>query len=195
MRRTMRGQSLVLGTLLLGVGASYVAAQRTGAEPDAARKSPAADALVERMMSFDTNGDGKLAREEVTDDRLQRLFQRADSDGDGTVPKAELAALAAREAANDRDGAPGSGPRGFGPPPGGPMPGAGVGQVLPVPLQERLGLTSDQRARVEALQKEVDEKLGAILNEQQKAELAQLRSRGPRPFGPPRGGPAGRPPQ
>ena len=73
-----------------------------------------ADGLVARMMAFDKDGDGKLTKSEVTDERLHRLFDRADADKDGTVTKAELAALEAKESASFRGG-----PGGFGPP-GGP---------------------------------------------------------------------------
>ena len=38
------------------------------------------DNTVDRMMGFDRDKDGKLTRAEVTDDRLLRLFDRADLD-------------------------------------------------------------------------------------------------------------------
>src|SRR5690242_15603443 len=52
--------------------------------------------IVTRMMAHDTNKDGKLTKDEITDDRLQRLFDRADVNKDGVVTKEELTALAAR---------------------------------------------------------------------------------------------------
>ena len=78
-----------------------------------------ADDLVARMMAFDQDKDGKLTRAEVTDERLVRLFDRADADKDGIVTKDELTALAAREAgrataAVRRLGGPGGGPGGPG---------------------------------------------------------------------------------
>ena len=104
-----------------------------------------ADALVARMMAFDKNGDGKLTKSEVTDERLHRLFDRADADKDGTVTKAELTALATKDAANFAGpsgfGPPG-GPGGFGPPggPGGPMMGPPrPGEILPAFMQRRPG--------------------------------------------------------
>ena len=46
-------------------------------------KAAGADDLVARMMAFDENKDGKLTRTEVTDERLHRLFDRADTDRTG----------------------------------------------------------------------------------------------------------------
>src|SRR4249919_3977597 len=50
--------------------------------------------IVTRMMAFDKNKDGKLTKNEVTDSRLHRLFDRADKNKDGVVTKEELIALA-----------------------------------------------------------------------------------------------------
>src|SRR5262249_28390217 len=52
--------------------------------------------IVVRMMAFDKNKDGKLTKDEVTDERLHRLFDRADTNKDGVVTKEELIALAAQ---------------------------------------------------------------------------------------------------
>src|SRR3954452_11313752 len=108
--------------------------------------------LVTRMMAFDRNKDGKLVKDEVTDARLHRLFDRADSNKDGVVTREELSALAARLEAEfgpggerggpggfggGRRGGPGRGPGGFGGP---PRPG----QVLSPFLRERLNLTPEQ---------------------------------------------------
>jgi EF hand len=148
------------------------------------------DDTMARMMEFDANKDGKLTREEVTDERLIRLFDRADANKDGTVTTAELTALVAAEPA--RRGGPGGfgrggfGPGGFGPPGGGP-PGGGFrpGEVLPRMFQSRLNLSAEQKAQIEALQKDVDAALAKILNDEQKRQWTEMRSRGP-------GGPGGR---
>src|SRR5207248_6635492 len=92
--------------------------------------------IVSRMMSFDKNKDGKLTRDEITDTRLLRLFDRADADKDGVVTKEELTALATALAAEQppNRGGPGGG---FGP--GGPGgrgpggPGGGGGPPQPGP--------------------------------------------------------------
>jgi hypothetical protein len=156
------------------------------------------------MMQFDKDKDGKLAEAEVTDARLSRLFSRADANQDGIVTKEELATLAAKEAASERDGPPGFGPPGIGPPGGGPggfmMAPPRPGEILPSMVQQRLRLTDEQKGQVEALQKEVDTKIEAILSAEQMKQLKEMRQRGPGGFGPPgrpgsggggRGGPGG----
>jgi hypothetical protein len=177
------------------------------AQPPGASQGPRSKAddvtdLVTKMMAFDANKDGKLTRAEVTDERLHRLFDRADADKDGTVTKADLTALGEKEYVEARGGPgfgpPGGGP-GFGPPgaPGGFMMGfPRPGEILPRMLQQRLQLTAEQRTSLEALQKEVDAKLEKILNDEQRQQLKEMRERGPGGFGPPgRGGrPGGGPP-
>ena len=208
-------------SLFVAVGASLIAAGNLLAQsPDFAggrgRRGggDVVAASVTRMMSFDADGDGKLAKSEVTDPRLVSLFDRADADKDGTVTKDELTALFTREA-SARFGGPGEGPPGrpggrsggpprdgnppdagptgesrdgFAPPPGPPRPG----EVLPRFLQDELQLTSRQRDQLEKLQSDVDERLAKILTEKQFAQLAEMRQRGPgrRPAdGPPPGEP------
>ena len=175
---------------------------------------PGGDAasIVDRMMSFDANHDGKLAKEEVTDERLQRLFERADADKDGVVTKEELTTLAgqiqAERQQNGAGGPGGGGPGGRGGPGGGGFGGRGggpggmpqPGQVLPDRMRGMLNLTAEQRTQLDELQKEVDAKLAKILTDDQKKQLEQLRQRGPRqggggggrgPGGPGGGGPGG----
>jgi hypothetical protein len=186
------------GILLVTIGGLLVAATATVAQPPPGRpggRGPGgaaddADPFVARMMRFDENQDGKLTRNELTEPRLQALFDRADADKDGTVTKDELTALFAREAPGPGPGGPG-GPGGFG---GGPF-GRGMGgpprpgEVLPMPVQERLGLSEVQKEQVAALQKEVEARLDRILTADQKEQLKEMRNRGPGGFGPPPGGP------
>lgn len=54
----------------------------------------------------------------------------------------------------------------------------GVGLVLPPPLQERLGLTPEQREKVGKLQKETEAKLREILNDEQNRKLDELKKGG-----------------
>jgi EF hand len=180
--------------------------------------------LVVRMMAFDKKKDGKLTKDEVTDERLQRLFDRADANKDGVVTKEELMTLAAKMDAEQGErgsrgqrgpggpppGGPGDrGPGGpppgdggpDGPPPGGPEgrrgPPPRPGQILPTFVQEALKLTASQKKQLDELQKEVDAKLGKILTEEQKTQLKEMRpGRGPGGPGGPGGqdGPGGPPP-
>ena len=165
--------------------------------------APSVDRIVARMMAFDKNKDGKLTRDEITDPRLLRLFDRADANHDGVVTKEELTDLAKKMVAESGSrgggfGGPGSpdsgdGPGGFGPPggfnPGGPRRGGPPqpGQVLSPGLQDMLQLTADQKKQVAALQKEVDGKLAEILTDAQKKQLKSMQTR--------RGGPPMPPPE
>jgi hypothetical protein len=195
---------ILTGGILLA--ASLGLAQRQGPGRDQGPRSADGDEdLVVRMMAFDEDKDGKLTKVEITDARLHRLFDRADANKDGIVTREELASLAVKEHSDESSGGPpgfgggppGFGPRGGGPPGGGPpsgfMGGGRPGEILPRMLQERLRLTAEQKSDLEALQKEVDGKLDKILSAEQKAQLKQMRDRGPGGFGPRGpGGPGGR---
>ncbi len=181
---------ILIGLIMIGVVscAPLVAvAQGPGNGPgDSLSKSADVNDLVSRMMALDQNKDGNLTRAEVTDERLLRLFDRADVDKNGSVTKAELNALGEREHVEVRGGGPGGGPGG----PGGfgmPRPG----EILSPMIQRRLDLSTEQEEQLASLQKEVDAKLATILNDKQKAEIKQMRERGPGRFGPPGGGPPG----
>jgi hypothetical protein len=181
-------------------------AQRQGGRESSISASADARNLISRMMAFDRSNDGKLTGDEVTDERLIRLFERADADMNGAVTEDELNALAQREHADE-----GGGPSGFGfggPPPGGgrgggPMMGmTRPGEILPQFLRQRLNLSAKQQKQLTALQKKVDDELAQILTAAQKKQLAEMRSRGPGGFGlpggprgggPPPGGPGGPP--
>src|SRR5438105_2525161 len=184
----------------IGQAPSGKSAQDAGKE----KSKDGNSSIVTGMMAFDKNKDGKLSKDEVTDVRLLRLFDRADANKDGVVTKEELMALAAQlDAESGQDGERGGrgpggrGGRGFGGPggpggPGGRGPGGfggppQPGQILPPPLQEQLNLTAEQKKQVADLQKEVDTKLAKILTDAQKRQLREMRGR----FGPP-GGEGGR---
>lgn len=149
------------------------------------------DDFLARMMAFDRNQDGSLTRDEVSDPRLGRLFDRADADKNGAVTRQELTALAAQEPANGPGGGPG-GPGGFGPPGGGMMgPPPRPGEVLPPMLRRELRLTTKQSKQIAELQKYVDDRLAKILTAEQKKRLQTMRQRPPGPPGGFRRGPGG----
>jgi EF hand len=194
---------------------SLVAAEGPrGKEPsDAgpAKKDYSNSSIVTRMMAYNKKGDGKLTKDEVTDERLHRLFDRADTNKDGVVTKAELMALAAEMDKEDGQDGPRGGPGGRGPGgpggpgdrgpggpggPGGRGPGGPPqpGQILPSFLQERLNLTAEQKKQLEALQKDVDTRLAKILTAEQKKQLKEMRGPGG-PGGPGGRGPGGPPPR
>ena len=177
----MRNLTCMMLTVVLLVTGSIAAAQPGRPRSEGVSQSASADDLVARMMVYDKNKDGKLTKDEITDERLHRLFDRSDANNDGTVTKEELASLAAREPAMIRGGGPGGFMMGM------PRPG----EILPPMFQQRLQLTAEQKAQLTALQKEVDGKLEQILNDDQKKQLKEIRERRPGGFGPPGGGPGG----
>jgi hypothetical protein len=192
----------IVGALLPALAFAQGPTDRPGRPDDGSPAAPkgkadpaAVDAFVARMMAFDKNKDGNLTRDEITDERLLRMFDWADANKDGTVTKDELTALATRLLAEDESNGGGRG--GFGGPGGPGGPGFGgpprPGQILPGFLQEELQLTAEQKKQIAALQKEVDEKLDNLLTDAQKQQLKEMRQR----FGPPgrrgRRGPGGGP--
>jgi hypothetical protein len=207
---------LLMPAVCLGLAASVCAAQPPKDGPKGGvTKAAFVEDFVARMMAFDKNKDGKLSRDEITDTRLLRLFDRADVNKDGVVTRDELVALANQMAAElAAEGGGRGGPGGFGPPgkdgPGGPggfgPPGKGgpggpgrfggpprPGQVLPPFLRDMLQLTDEQKKLLDALQSDVDARLGKILTEDQKKLLKDMRGRGPGgPLGPGGFGPPGK---
>jgi hypothetical protein len=151
------------------------------------------DSIVARMMAFDKNKDGQLTKDEITDPRLLRVFERADANKDGVVTREELIALATQMAAEQAQdgggkGGKGKGGKGKGGPDGfGKGPG---GKGLTPFIQEQLNLTEEQKKQLDALQSEVDARLGKILTDEQKQMLKEMKG-GPKggkgPKGP--GGP------
>ncbi|HLJ92570.1 MAG TPA: hypothetical protein VKU02_05180 [Gemmataceae bacterium] len=104
--------------------------------------------IVERILSFDKNKDGKVAKDELPE-RMQNLIERGDTNKDGVLDSAEINKLAT-ELARDRDtrlfdgrGGPGGGFRGG--PGRGPAPGNGFDRVL-----ADLSLSEQKRATAQA---------------------------------------------
>lgn len=72
----------------------------------AAGQGPGGANMLQRIAAMDTNGDGRITREEWTG--RQQGFDRLDADGDGAITREELRAM--RQAA--RQAAPGAGASG-----------------------------------------------------------------------------------
>jgi hypothetical protein len=89
--------TVVLCGLICAASASL--AQR-GVEGDRLAAASGADEFVAKLMKFDKNKDGKLTKDEITDERLLPLFERADANHDGVVTADELRAFYAKEGAN-----------------------------------------------------------------------------------------------
>jgi Arylsulfotransferase (ASST) len=86
-----------------------------------------------------------------------------------------------------KGGSPFGGPPGGGPPGGGPLRGGPpfggppkLGQILPSFLQGMMNLNADQKKELETAEKEIAEKLGKMLTDEQKKKFAD----GPIGFGP-----------
>ena len=80
---------LGLATLLVTLAASTTVI----AQPPGGGRGPGSgpDAMLERILSFDDNEDGKLSKEEIPE-RLQSMFARADKNKDGQLTKEEIRA-------------------------------------------------------------------------------------------------------
>lgn len=136
------------------------------------------ESSVNRLMTYDTDGDGKLSKAEVTDSRLQPLLQRCDANNDGIVTRDELTAQISKEAAlpaRSGSGAAQTGSR------AGKEANlqVGPGQILPPFVIDELKLTDLQRSQLQELQKDVDAKLEKILTPEQLEQIRQSRSRRP----------------
>ncbi len=132
------------------------------------------EAMLQQIMSLDTNGDGALTPAEVTDVRLQQMLKQADTDSSGSITREELMAAMSNQ---------GGGPRGGGGPGGGGQGGPPrPGEILPGFVQDQLQLTDAQRQQLAGLQAQVDAQLAQILTAQQIQQLAA---------GTPMGGPSG----
>src|SRR5262245_2649357 len=66
--------------------------------------APSVEASVTKLMGLDQDKDGKLSKSEVSDSRLQALFERADADKDGVVTRDEATKQFTAEAAALGDG-------------------------------------------------------------------------------------------
>ena len=155
---------------------------RGGEERGGERRSTSPEKMVEQMMAYDANKDGKLTKAELTDDRLQRLFTQADADKDGSVTKEEWTTHFSKQPPMGGRGPGGpDGPGGPGGPPGGGRGGPPKpGEILPDFIRDMLKLTEAQTKQLQQLQKEVDAKLDKILTAEQKQELKQMGDRRPR---------------
>ena len=189
MRRRLTGFFLICGLLAT---VSYLEAQPPGGGKGGkgggkGGGSSDPEAAVARMFeTFDKNKDGKLAKDEITDERFLSLFERADADKDGYVTKEELKTLFMKEAAS-QGGRGGQGGDKGGNGKGGPGASSGMGmggppqpgQIMPSMIQEMLQLTDEQKAKLADLQKDVDAKLGKILTTEQQKQLQEMKNRSP----------------
>ena len=143
-----------------------------------ARGRPGGDnstAFLERVLSFDENGDGKIAKSELPE-RMQGIVDRHDKNEDGSLDKSELEQIAQRGPSRPEGRQGGRG--GPGGDRGGREVGGPGGRGVPSP---------DQFAE-HAMSFDFDED-GKLSREELKKLAEEFASRGP---GRGRGGPGGR---
>jgi hypothetical protein len=154
-------------------------------------------AVVTRIMSYGKKQEGKVWRDEITDERLFRLFDLADTKKEGVVTKEQVVTAAtkleAEQPQGGRRGGPdgGGGPGGrggFGGGPGGFGGRPQMGVLMPRFIQDELKLSDAQKQQVADLQKEVEAKLDTILTDEQRKRYKEMKDN------PGRGGPNGRGP-
>jgi Spy/CpxP family protein refolding chaperone len=132
-----------------------------------------AEQIVERILSFDKNGDGKITKEELPE-RMHDLIARGDINKDGALDKEEIKKLAA-DLARERSF---RGVAGLGGPGAGFFPGAGGG-FAPGGVERALDdlKLSDKHkeAKAEAVVRAHREKVRKLLEESRADLLKQMK--------------------
>jgi hypothetical protein len=127
-----------------------------------------ADQIIERLMSFDKNKDGKISKDELPE-RMHRLIEMGDTNKDGVLDKDEIKALAAKlekegfAAFADGGGRGGRGPGGFGGFGGRGPGGAGGAAVIDRALED-LKLTDKKKEKAEAVVKAHHESVRKLMD-------------------------------
>jgi hypothetical protein len=122
---------LFAGLLLAGASLAQPPGLKEGHPKEITRATPLGVAdVVERIMAFDKNKDGKVTKDELPD-RMHHLLEQGDGNKDGALDKDEIGKLATRLAATRGGFAVGPIPR--------PGPGPGVAGGFAVGNTFRLG--------------------------------------------------------
>jgi len=82
--------------LVSALALSVLVAAGATAQPEPRRQGPgfSAERFVDRMMEGDTDGDGKLSREEIPGRFGEDIFAQGDADKDGLISREELTKFA-----------------------------------------------------------------------------------------------------
>jgi Spy/CpxP family protein refolding chaperone len=128
------------------------------------------DQIVERIMAYDKNKDGKVTRDELPE-RMQHLVKLGDTNKDGVLDKEEIKKLATRLANQGRFGGFG-GRRGRGGPRGGP--GGPDFRDRPDPVANALRdvkLYEEQKKKVEAIRTAHEKKVRDLFQKARDGDL------------------------
>jgi len=87
-----RGQSVLFAVIVTFSAVSLAHAQAALQGSATAVAGVTVDEMVGRLLSFDRNRDGRVAKAELAE-RLQALVTRGDSDSDGALDRSEIRAL------------------------------------------------------------------------------------------------------
>jgi hypothetical protein len=129
------------------------------------------DQIVERIMSFDKNNDGKVTKEELPE-RMQHLIAMGDTNKDGALDKNEIRELATTLAAFFETAGP-RGPGGFGPGGfGGGRPGPRGGAQAAL---DDLKLSKKTRTKAESIIKAHQEKVRQLQDQARSDLLAKMK--------------------
>src|SRR5262245_3393233 len=86
--------ALAAGLARAGVARAQPPREQNEPSPEAVRPAPiSVEDIVERIMAFDKNKDGKVTRDELPE-RLHHLIARGDTNKDGALDRDEIRKLA-----------------------------------------------------------------------------------------------------
>jgi hypothetical protein len=133
--------ALFAGLVLAGAGMAQPPGQKEGRPKGPDQPAPiSVDDIIERIMAFDQNKDGKVTKDELPE-RMHHLIELGDTNKDGALDKDEIRKLATKLAATP-GGFGGGGQLRVGPGPGVPG-GFGVGGATRIGPDATEGVVDD----------------------------------------------------
>jgi hypothetical protein len=164
--------ALFAGLVLAGASLAQPPGLKEGPPNGIAPAAPlGVDDVVERIMAFDRNGDGKVTRDELPE-RMHHLIELGDLNRDGALDREEIRKLAARMVAAPGGFGAGGPVRGFG---GGGqirLDGAGPGLGPVEGVVDDLKLSGKKKEQAMAAVKAHEENVRKLMD-QARAELLE----------------------
>jgi EF hand domain-containing protein len=90
-----RASALMAALLLVGAAGAQPPGQKREPPRGRVQPAPGVDDIVERIMAFDKNKDGKVTKDELPE-RMHHLIARGDTNKDGALDKDEIRKLATK---------------------------------------------------------------------------------------------------